>query len=108
MRIPLDRTAGCPSRHLARIPILALTMSLLCGLAASRVPAGSREHKGPDQPIYLDSAEGLRRLEESHVRESFVPLSMYFETQVTQTVCGVATAPMVLNALVRPIRLLHE
>jgi hypothetical protein len=50
-------------------------------------------------PIYLDSAEGFTRLEESD-RRSFVTLGMYFLTQETQTFCGVASSTMVLNALV--------
>src|SRR5215471_13005089 len=51
------------------------------------------------QPIYLDSAEGYRRLEESH-RRSFVTLGMFFLSQETQTFCGVASSTMALNALV--------
>jgi hypothetical protein len=100
MRIQLARMGSFPPRDLVRIPILALTACLFCGLAATRTPAGSREENGPDQPIYLDSTEGLRRLEESQARQSFVPLIMYFVTQDTQTFCGVASATMVLNALV--------
>jgi hypothetical protein len=50
--------------------------------------------------VLLDSAEGLKRLEESDLRQSFVPLCMYFVTQETQTFCGVASSTMVLNALV--------
>jgi len=53
----------------------------------------------PQPPIYLDSAEGFRRLEESD-RRSFVTLGMYFLSQETQTFCGVASSTMVLNALV--------
>ena len=77
-----------------------LAACLLSGLAATRTPAGSQKENAPDQPIYLDSTEGLRRLEESHARQSFVPLSMYFVSQETQTFCGVVSATMVLNALV--------
>jgi Phytochelatin synthase len=98
MRIPLDRAGGCHPRDRVRIPILALAACLLCGLAATRAPAGPES--GPDQPIYLDSTEGLRRLEESQARQGFVPLSMYFVSQETQTFCGVASSTMVLNALV--------
>ena len=50
-------------------------------------------------PIYLNSAEGFRRLEESD-RRSFVTLGMFFLSQETQTFCGVASSTMALNALV--------
>ncbi len=62
-------------------------------------PAQSQNQKQPPEPIYLDSAEGFRRLEESD-RRSFVTLGMYFLSQETQTFCGVASSTMVLNALV--------
>ena len=63
-------------------------------------PAGAGAAKSAESPIYLDTAEGLKRLEESRARQSFVPLSMYFVSQETQTFCGVASATMVLNALI--------
>ena len=59
----------------------------------------SQKEREPQQPIYLDSAEGFRRLDESD-RRSFVTLGMYFLSQDTQTFCGVASGTMVLNALV--------
>lgn len=61
--------------------------------------AHSQEEKEPQSPIYLDSAEGFRRLDQS-ARRSFVTLGMYFLSQETQTFCGVASSTMVLNALV--------
>jgi hypothetical protein len=42
----------------------------------------------------------VKRLEECDARESFVPLSMFFVTQDSQTLCGVASSTMVLNALI--------
>ena len=62
-------------------------------------PAQSQKEKEPQPPIYLDSAEGFSRLEESD-RRSFVTLGMYFLSQETQTFCGVASSTMVLNGLV--------
>ena len=61
--------------------------------------AHSEKEKEAQQPIYLDSAEGFRRLEESD-RRSFVTLGMFFLSQETQTFCGVASSTMALNALV--------
>ena len=61
--------------------------------------AHSQKEKEAQQPIYLDSAEGFRRLEESD-RRSFVTLGMFFLSQETQTFCGVASSTMALNALV--------
>ena len=61
--------------------------------------AHSEKEKEAQQPIYLDSAEGFRRLEESD-RRSFVTLGMSFLSQETQTFCGVASSTMALNALV--------
>src|SRR6516164_1011295 len=46
--------------------------------------AHSQKEKEAQQPIYLDSAEGFRRLEESD-RRSFVMLGMFFLSQETQT-----------------------
>ncbi len=66
---------------------------------ATPTPTQSQNEKGPQKPIYLDSVEGFRRLEESD-RRSFVTLAMYFLSQETQTFCGVASSTMVLNALV--------
>jgi hypothetical protein len=59
----------------------------------------SEKEKEAQQPIYLDSAEGFRRLEERD-RRSFVTLGMFFLSQETQTFCGVASSTMALNALV--------
>ena len=61
--------------------------------------ARSQEEKEQPSPVYLDSAEGFRRLEQSD-HQSFVTLGMYFLSQETQTFCGVASSTMVLNALV--------
>jgi Phytochelatin synthase len=100
MRVHLDPTGGSPPRDLVRIQILTLTACLLCGLAETSALAQAQKESTPKEPVYLDSAEGLKRLEESDARQSFVPLSMYFVTQETQTFCGVASSTMVLNALV--------
>jgi hypothetical protein len=51
------------------------------------------------EPVYLNTADGLKRLEGSRARHSYVTLSMYFETQETQTFCGVASSTIILNAL---------
>jgi Phytochelatin synthase len=100
MSVYLDPTSRRVPRHLVGIQILVVSACLLCGLATICVLAGAQEESKPDPPVYLDTAQGLKRLEESDARQSFVPLSMFFVTQDTQTLCGVASSTMVLNALI--------
>ena len=100
MRVHVEPTGRSASRLLAKIQVLSTAACLLCGLAATAALAGSREENSPEPPVYLDTAEGYKRFQESDSHKSIVPLSMYFVTQVTQTYCGVASSTMVLNALI--------
>lgn len=49
--------------------------------------------------ISLDSARGEKLLQESEARQAYLPLSIHFVTQKTQSYCAVASMVMVLNAL---------
>lgn len=47
----------------------------------------------------LSDSKGIQMLLESKHRCSYWPLSQYYETQITDTFCGVASSVMVLNAM---------
>lgn len=76
-----------------------LTALVLClgtaGAAAQTLPL-------PDTLIDLRSEAGETLLRDADAAEAFVPLSVNFVTQKTQTFCGVASMVMVLNALQLP------
>lgn len=55
-----------------------------------------------DELIRLDSPQGQQLLFESGARTAFLPLVGFYETQKSQTYCGVASVVMVLNALQLP------
>ena len=99
MQTSSGRTTAPSSGGLVTFQRLAVTACLLGALAMARGAARAREQGGPSSPVYLDSAEGIKRLEQSGARQSFVPLSMYFVSQDTQTFCGLASSTMVLNSL---------
>lgn len=46
-----------------------------------------------------DSAEGLSRLQNSDAKENFWKLSRFYESQIRNTYCSVASSVIVLNAL---------
>lgn len=52
--------------------------------------------------VRLDAPEGSDLLFESEARAAFLPLIAHFETQKSQTHCGLASIVMVLNALEVP------
>lgn len=56
----------------------------------------------PPDLIRLDSDAGERLLLESDARRAYLPLSIHFVTQKTQSYCGIASMAMVLNALGGP------
>jgi hypothetical protein len=56
----------------------------------------------PDELLRLDTPQGQRLLFRSTARAAFLPLASVFETQRSQTYCGVASLVMVLNALELP------
>ena len=56
----------------------------------------------PDRLIALSSPQGEEYLLESKAIETYVPISVTFETQKTQAYCGVASMVMALNALKAP------
>ena len=70
-------------------------------LALCLVSALARAETLPLAPelISLDSAAGERLLLESEARRPYLPLTIHFLTQKTQSYCGIASMAMVLNAL---------
>jgi len=56
----------------------------------------------PDRLVALSSPQGEDYLIESKEIESYVPISVHFETQKTQAYCGVASMVMTLNTLKVP------
>jgi hypothetical protein len=58
--------------------------------------------KLPDNLIDLRSPQGEAYLLETHGLEAYFPISVAFETQRTQSYCGVASMVMVLNAIGAP------
>lgn len=76
------------------------TWVCLC-LVFSLVSAFARAEILPLPPdlISLDSDAGERLLLESEARRPYLPLTIHFVTQKTQSYCGIASMAMVLNAL---------
>lgn len=70
-------------------------------LLAALAPASAGAQALPLAPglIKLDSATGEKLLLESRARRAYLPLSIHFVTQKTQSYCAVASMVMVLNAL---------
>ena len=58
--------------------------------------------KLPDNLVDLRSPQGETYLLETHGLEAYFPISVAFETQKTQSYCGVASMVMVLNAIGAP------
>ena len=56
----------------------------------------------PDKLVALSSQQGEHYLLESEEIDSYVPISVHFETQKTQAFCGVASMVMTLNTLQVP------
>ena len=79
---------------------LSPIIAILLFLAAPLSGVTARE---PQQAagtfVEMTSDEGLKRLLSSSHKEDFWKLSAHFATQVRQTLCSVATAVTVLNAL---------
>lgn len=55
-----------------------------------------------DKLIRLDTPQGQQLLFESEARAAFLPLVAFYDTQRSQTYCGIASLVMVLNALELP------
>src|SRR5262249_15010857 len=53
----------------------------------------------PEDLIDLRTSQGEQMLQQSGALEAYVPLSVNFVTQKTQTFCGVASLVIVLNTL---------
>jgi Phytochelatin synthase len=72
----------------------------LC-LALSLASTFARADSLPLAPglISLGSEAGERMLLESEARRPYLPLTLHFVTQKTQSYCGIASMTMVLNAL---------
>ena len=81
------------------MPMLArslLALLLLTGGASAETLAL------PDRLVALSSPQGEDYLLESKEIDSYVPISVHFETQRTQAYCGVASMVMTLNTLKVP------
>ena len=76
---------------------LARTLLLCLCLAAGGV--GAETLQLPDRLVDLRSPQGASFLAEADAREAFLPISVTFETQKTQSYCGVASMVMTLNAI---------
>ncbi len=77
-------------------------MRLLTAIAIALLAlAAARADTLPLAPelISLGSETGEKLLLESDARKPYLPLSLHFVTQKTQSYCGVAATAMVLNAL---------
>jgi hypothetical protein len=77
--------------------LLVVAVTLLWAL-----PANAQKSKLPERLIALESPEGERLLVESKARQDYFPLSETFVAQKSQSLCGTASAVMVLNALPIP------
>lgn len=76
--------------------------SVVPNLAATLPPAATRTASPlpiPPNLAALTQPEGQIRLMRASDKQSYWPLSVYFETQKNQSYCSVATSVMVLNAL---------
>ena len=68
--------------------------------AAATVPHANPAAPTATSPLWpLSHPIGQQRLLESEYRQAYWPLVSYFETQLNQAYCAVATAVMALNAL---------
>ena len=74
---------------------LAALLILTTGAAADTLPV-------PGRLVALGSPQGEGYLLEAHALDTYVPLSVTFETQKNQAYCGVASMVMTLNALKAP------
>lgn len=75
-------------------------LTLMFMLVLQPGPLGAREEiQKPGTYVTMTSDEGLTRLIRSEYKTDFWKLSAHFATQVRQTLCSVATAVTVLNAL---------
>ncbi len=92
-------------------------MPTIFALGLIFAPMVHSQDSGPDTPgkpipgpVPLNSPQGLAWLDRSAAKASFVPLSMYFETQDDLAYCGAATCTMLLNAsnIPRPVSTEHR
>ena len=74
-------------------------IALLLGLALGATGVRAETLPLPPNLIDVQSDDGGKLLFESEARAAYMPLSINFLTQKTQSYCGVASIVMVLNAL---------
>ena len=74
---------------------LAALLLMFANAAADTLPL-------PSRLVALGSPRGEDYLLEAHTLDTYVPLSVTFETQKNQAYCGVASMVMTLNALKAP------
>ena len=91
-------------RIAAVVLVVALATSLAFWIVGYRPAADLALPARPigDELIRLDTPQGQKLLFESEARTAFLPLVAFYETQRSQTYCGVASLVMVLNALQLP------
>jgi hypothetical protein len=53
----------------------------------------------PSELVSLSTQEGIDILEESEYHKDYYKLSLYYETQINQAYCAIASSVMVLNSL---------
>jgi hypothetical protein len=78
--------------------IAALRRALVAVLLVA-AGAAAEGLKLPDNLTDLRSPQGEAYLLETHALDAYFPISVVFETQRTQSYCGVASMVMALNAL---------
>ncbi|MFT7140690.1 MAG: hypothetical protein ACI9B8_003115 [Sulfitobacter sp.] len=79
--------------------MLALSTLIGCAYAAPSNTSNDCAEPGKTSLVCLNSPDGLKLIEESQHKNDYWLLSETFTTQETQTLCGVASAVTVLNAL---------
>jgi hypothetical protein len=87
------------------VPILSrASVGAWLGLIGLTLATGARAETAelPARLIALDTEEGERLLVESRSRRDYFPLSEHFVAQKSQSLCGTASAVMVLNSLPIP------
>ena len=86
-------------------PITAFAVIAAMAVAAPQWANAKAPQQAAGTYVEMTSEEGKRRVREATHRADFLALSASFTTQITQTLCSVASGVTVLNALAvsRPI-----
>ena len=84
-----------PSRVIVGVWVLPIGLPLA-------PPAGAETAELPARLVALDTEEGEKLLVESNARRDYFPLTEHFVVQKSQSLCGTASAVMVMNSLPIP------